>query len=91
MQNNLGEQFLLSLFIYEVVFYVIGVAVHCIIVSCGWFRKAIFLIVTYLAFCVCVNIYGHVCTSKHIINYVSHLTGIKNVLSLFMRPAPGML
>ena len=32
-----------------------------------------------------------VCTSKHITYYVSHLIGIMNVFSRFMRPAPGML
>ena len=29
--------------------------------------------------------------SKHVIYYVSHLIGVKNVLSRFMRPAPDVL
>ena len=32
-----------------------------------------------------------VCTSKHIIYYVSHLISVMNVLSCSMRPAPGVL
>ena len=32
-----------------------------------------------------------VCTSKHIIYYVSHLISGMNILSRFMRPAPGVL
>ena len=33
----------------------------------------------------------HVCTSKHIINYVSHLISVMNILSRLTRPAPGVL
>ena len=32
-----------------------------------------------------------VCTSKHIIYYVSHLISVMKVPSRFMRPAPGVL
>ena len=32
-----------------------------------------------------------VCTSKHIIYYVSHFISVINVLSRFMGPAPGVL
>jgi len=44
---------------------------------------------TYIAFCVCINIYGRMCTSKQIVNYVSHLNSIKNMLSHFMSLVTG--
>ena len=33
----------------------------------------------------------HICTSNYIIYYASHLISIMNILSRFMRPAPGVL
>ena len=73
MRNNFGERFL-PLFLSTRWLSMIFVWWrHYIIVSCGWFLKAIFYYtVTYLASCVYINNYCHVCTSKHIIYYVGH-------------------
>ena len=57
---------------------------HCVIVSCGWFCKVIFLVTQLLTHRKHLD---RVWISKHIIYYVSHLINIMNVLSRFMRPA----
>ena len=51
----------------------------------GFEERFINYVVIYLASCVCVNTYGHIYTSKHIIYNINHL------ISRFMRPAPGVL
>ena len=47
---------------------------HCVIVSCGWFCKAIFSVMP------CKHL-DCLHTSKHIIYYISHFISVKNVLS----------
>ena len=61
---------------------------HFVIVSCGWFCKAIFLVTQLLK---PRKHLDRVRTSKHIIYYVSHLISVMNVPSRFMRPVPGVL
>jgi len=54
MQNNIGKRFL-CLFLLSMW------QCHFITMSCGWFHKAFYnYAVTYLASCVCVNIYGNI-------------------------------
>ena len=57
----------------------------------GFAKRLFNYAVTYIASCVCVNIYGHTCTSNQIVNYVSHLASIKNVLSDFMTLVMGAI
>ena len=66
---------------------------HCMIVSCSWYCKTIFKIkqLLILTTCDCINIYGCGHTSKHIIYYVNHHISVKNILSRFLRPDPGVL
>ena len=77
MQNNLGDQFLFFMVapLYNRVMW---------LVSKSDFKNCA---VTYLTACVCVNTYGHICTSNQKMYYVSHLISVKNVLSHFMRLA----
>jgi len=89
MQNNLREWFYFF-FIHQVAFYVIHMAaplcdrVMRLVLQSDLFGYA----VTYLP---PRKHLDRVCPSKHIIYYVSHLISVNNVLSRFMRPAPGML
>ena len=62
---------------------------QCVIVSWLVLQSGLFgYAITYLA---PRKHLDRVCTSKHMIYYVSHLISVMNVLSRFMGPAPGML